>query len=82
MAWPVVFQWKTAPGTAVVYRVSVYDAAERPLFEQETRLGRLEAPRDLQARLPPTGRFQWRVAQVDAAGKPIVETPLIEFSVK
>ena len=80
--WPVLFEWKAAAGTRAVYRVTVYDAAERPLFEQQTRFARLEAPRELQALLPSTRRFQWRVAEVDADGKPIVETPLVEFTVK
>jgi len=80
--WPVVFEWKAAAGTRAVYRVTVYDAAERPLFEQQTRFVRLEAPRELQALLPSTRRFQWRVAEVDANGKPIVETPLVEFSIR
>ena len=80
--WPVLFEWKAAAGTRVVYRVTVYDAAERPLFEQQTRFARLEAPRELQILLPSTRRFQWRVAEVDADGKPIVETPLVEFTIR
>lgn len=82
MQWPVLFEWKAAAGTRAVYRVTVYDAAERRLFERQTRFARLEAPRELQALLPSTRRFQWRVAEVDADGKPIVETPLVEFTVK
>jgi hypothetical protein len=80
--WPFVFEWKATAAPDVIYRVTVYDVAERQLVEQDTRARRLDAPRDLQALLPSTRRLLWRVAVVDGEGNAIAQTPLIEFTVK
>jgi len=80
--WPFVFEWKTTAAPDAIYRVTVYDLAERRLVEHDTRVRRLDAPRDLQAVLSSTRRFLWRVAVVDAQGTVVAQTPLVEFRVK
>lgn len=77
--WPITFSWTRVPGSEWVYRVTVMDAAERSLMEQETRATTLEAPSDLRPMLVSGGPFTWKVTIVDGDGKPLTQaapTPL------
>ena len=82
VAWPFTFEWKASGGPRTVYRVTVYDAAERQLFEQDTRATRWDAPQGLQAFGPSDRTFQWRVAVLDDAGNVVVQTGLAGFTIR
>jgi hypothetical protein len=79
-AWPFEFAWKTNAPPDAVYRVSVYDVAERPLYEHDTRGTRLPGPGEL---LRQAGsRLLWRVSVLGDDGTAVAQSPLVEFAVK
>jgi hypothetical protein len=78
--WPVTFTWKTSARPGGVCRVNVYDIAERPLYERDTREGRLAAPVEVQ-RLAGS-RLLWRVSVVGDNGTVVAQSPLVEFALK
>jgi hypothetical protein len=83
VALPITFEWKaTTAGPDPLYRVTVYDGVERPLFEHETRVPRFQPPPDRQPLFSSTRRFLWRVAVVDGAGNVMAQTPLVECTVR
>lgn len=75
---PFVFQWTATARPGTVYRLTVYDAAERQLLERETRDTRLDVTPDLQGLAASTPRFLWRVAVLGENGEPLAQTPLVE----
>ena len=82
-SFPLVFEWKaTAPGPDPLYRLTIYDGAERQLLEQETRAQQVRVPADEQQAFGSARRFLWRAAVVDATGAVLAETPLVECTVR
>jgi hypothetical protein len=82
-AKPIVFAWDDrGAGDDVVYRVTVFDAAERLLAERDTRSRRYSAPADVEPLFRPGDAFFWRVAVLDATGHPVRQSPLTRFTIK
>ncbi len=80
--FPFSFEWKTSgvdPDS--VFRLTLYDEAERQIFERDTRVSRFEAPDDLKGLLASTPRFLWRVAVVDGSGNVVARTDPVEATV-
>lgn len=80
-AAPIVFHWTSNAPAGTVYRVLVFDAAERQLLDRETREMQVDATRDLQLLAASTPRFLWKVAVLGENGEAVAETKLAEFSV-
>ncbi len=88
---PFSFEWRTsgpdaaspaAPAPDTVYRVSLYDPAERLLHAWDTRATHAEPPPDLARYFRSGESFLWRVAVLDGEGKPAVESPLTRFTIE
>ena len=83
VTWPIAFEWKASGGGPhALYRVTVYDAVERQLFERDTRETRWDASGELPALRSSGRRFQWRVAVLDETGSVVAQTGLAEFTTK
>ncbi len=82
VTFPFVFEWKsTGSGPDTIYRVTVYDAAERELFAREMRVPRYQTPADLGPVFSSSRHFLWRVAVMDPTGVVVTQTPLVECRV-
>ncbi len=80
-AAPFVFRWTSNAPAGAVYRVLVFDAAERQLLERETRETQVDVTADLQPLAASSSRCLWKVAVIDGNGEPVAETALTEFVV-
>ncbi|MFB3854791.1 MAG: hypothetical protein ACE148_13325 [Vicinamibacterales bacterium] len=82
---PFAFEWRggSRGPEQTVYRVSVFDTAERLLHWWDTRSTRVEPPRDLDEYFRNGGSFLWKVEELDRNGRrPSAETPLTRFNVR
>ncbi len=80
-AAPFVFAWTSNAPAGTVYRMTVFDAAERQLLERETREMRVDVTRDLELLAASTPRFLWKVSVLGENGEAVAQTPLVEFAV-
>jgi hypothetical protein len=80
---PEAFTWKMAPGDRI-YRLTVTDAAERPLYQQDVRNGAsLPLAKELAAMMAePHATFSWSVAIVTPDGRTLAQSPTVQFWLK
>ncbi len=79
---PFVFRWTSTAPAGAVYRMTVFDTAERQLIERETRDLQVDVTADLRPLTGSTSRFLWKVVVVGENGEAIAQTPLVEFAVR
>jgi hypothetical protein len=78
----VVFSWKGVPGDPI-YRVSVTDAAERALYEDDTRATELTPAPELTDMLAERATFTWTVGVLSPDGtRVVVRSAPVQFSLK
>ena len=80
---PFSFTWKKVPGGAWIYRVTVTDAAERLLFEQDVREPVCSPGRELKSMMADHATVNWTVAVMSSDGvRVLARSSPVAFSLK
>jgi hypothetical protein len=80
---PFTFAWKPVPGGSWIYRVSVTDAAERVLFEQDVREPKCWPGKELKSMMADHATFSWTVAVMSSDGaRVLARSEPVAFSLK